>query len=51
MEFRTFCQRLLNIPAQIIQQARGLTYRLLSYRESVDVLFLLHDHIRQPLRC
>ena len=51
MEFRTFCQRLLNIPAQIIQQARGLTYRLLSYRESVDVLFLLHDHVRQPLRC
>ena len=51
MEFRTFCQRLLNIPAQIIQQARGLTYRLLSYRESVEVLFLLHHHVRQPLRC
>lgn len=51
MEFRTFCQRLMNLPAQIIKQARSLTYRLLSYRESVDVLFLLHHHIRQPLRC
>jgi hypothetical protein len=49
MDFRTFRDRILLIPAQIIRGGRRLMYRLLSYRPSVDILFLLHTHIH-PLR-
>jgi hypothetical protein len=51
MEFATFQNALIQIPAQIIRTARQLTYRLLTYRPSVDALLLLHQQIRRPLRC
>lgn len=50
MEFRTFCQTLIQIPAQIIRRSRQLIYRLQSYRESVDQLFLIQENLR-PLQC
>lgn len=38
MDFRTFQQRLIFVPAQIIRGARRLTYRLLGWTPSIDVL-------------
>lgn len=51
MEFGTFMNSLMMLPAQVIRGARQRTFRLLTYRPSVDLLFMLHDHIRLPLRC
>ena len=51
MDFRTFCQQLIQIPAQIIRRSRQLIYRLLSYRESMEPLLLIHDNLCRPLRC
>jgi len=51
MEFATFLNAFMQVPAQIIRTARRLVYRLLTYRPSVDVLLLMHQHIRRPLRC
>jgi hypothetical protein len=51
MDFQTFCQRLIQIPAQIIRQSRRLIYRLLSYRESMEPLLLIHANLCRPLRC
>ncbi len=51
MEFSTYLNSLMLIPAQIIRGARRRTFRLLSYRPSVDLLFTIHDHIRLPMRC
>ena len=51
MDFKTFCQTLIQVPAQIIRQARRLVYRLLSYRESMEPLLLIHQNICRPLRC
>lgn len=51
MEFATFRQRLIQIPAQIIRTSRRLIYRLLSYRESVETLLMIHEHASRPLRC
>jgi hypothetical protein len=50
MEFATYLNSLMLIPAQIIRTARQRTFRLLSYRPSVDLLFTMHDHIGLPLR-
>lgn len=51
MEFKTYCQAMIHIPAQIIRRARQLVYRLLTYRPSMEPLLLIHDSIQQPLRC
>jgi hypothetical protein len=51
MEFGTYLNSLMQLPAQVIRSARQRTFRLLTYRPSVDLLFMLHDHIRLPLRC
>jgi hypothetical protein len=51
MEFATFVNALVQLPAQVVRSARRLTYRLLTYRPSVDVLLLIHEHVRRPLRC
>jgi len=50
MEFATFLDSLMQIPAQVIRTARKRTFRLLAYRPSVDLLFMLHDHVGLPLR-
>jgi hypothetical protein len=51
MEFGTYLNSLMFIPAQVIRSARQLKLRLLSYRPSVDDLITLSDHIAMPLRC
>ena len=51
MEFATYCNAVIQIPAAIIRSSRRLVYRLLSYRPSADALLLMHDHINRPLRC
>lgn len=51
MDFTTFRDRLLMIPAQIIRGSRTRVYRLLSYRPSVDWLLLIARNVRRPLRC
>lgn len=51
MDFTTFRDRVLMVPAQIIRRARTLVYRLLSYRPSVDWLLLIDRDVRRPLRC
>lgn len=51
MDFTTFRDRILMIPAQIIRRSRTLVYRLLSYRPSVDELLLIASNVCRPLRC
>jgi hypothetical protein len=51
MDFTTFRDRLLMVPAQIIRRSRSLVYRLLSYRPSVDWLLLIARDVNRPLRC
>jgi hypothetical protein len=51
MEFQTFLQTIINIPAQIIRTSRRLIYRLLSFRQSVETLLLIYDNVSRPLRC
>lgn len=51
MEFPTYLNSLMLIPAQVIRSARQLKLRLLTYRPSVDCLLTLSDHIAMPLRC
>jgi len=43
MEFRSFLQHLILIPAQIIRSGRRLIYRLLAWRPHLPVLFRLLD--------
>jgi hypothetical protein len=43
MDFRSFLQRLLLIPAQIIRTGRRLVFRLLAWRPDLPVLFRLLD--------
>ena len=51
MEFATYLNSLMQVPAQIIRSSRQIKFRLLSYRPSVDCLLMLHNHIGLPLRC
>ena len=50
MEFTTFLNAFIQIPAQIIRTSRRLRCRLLTYRPSVDLLLLMHDQVLRPLR-
>ena len=51
MEFATFLNAFMQLPAQVVRSARRLVYRLLTYRPSVEVLLMMHAHICRPLRC
>jgi hypothetical protein len=51
MEFQTYLQSIIQIPAQIVRTSRQLIYRLLSFRDSVESLLTIHEHVSQPLRC
>ena len=50
MDFRTFCQSLIQIPAQIINSARRLIYRLLTWTPAIEPLFRIHECVSRPLR-
>ena len=43
MEFRTFVQRFILVPAQIIRTGRRLIYRLLAWRPDLPIFFRLLD--------
>ncbi len=43
MEFHTFLQQLMLVPAQIIRSGRRLIYRLLVWRPQLSILFRLLD--------
>lgn len=43
MEFRSFVQRIILVPAQIISTGRRLVYRLLAWRPDLPILFRLLD--------
>jgi hypothetical protein len=43
MDFRSFLQRFVLIPAQIIRSGRRLIFRLLAWRPELPVLFRLLD--------
>ena len=51
MEFPTFRQALINIPAQIIRGSRRLIYRILSWNQWQPTFFRLWDQLQRPLRC
>jgi hypothetical protein len=47
MEFRTFLQAIVALPAQIVRTARKLVYRLLGYNRWLKVLLTMFERIRQ----
>ncbi|QDU95794.1 transposase [Lignipirellula cremea] len=51
MDFTTFRDRVLMVPAQIIRGGRQIVYRLLSYRPTLDYLLLIVQNVHRPLRC
>jgi hypothetical protein len=51
MDFTTFRNAIINIPAQIVRTSRRIVYRLLSWNPWQDVFFRLLDQIRLPLHC
>jgi hypothetical protein len=51
MDFATFRNSLINVPAQIVRTGRQIIYRLLSWNRWQAVFFRLHDQLRKPLRC
>jgi hypothetical protein len=50
MDFATFRQTLLEVPAQILTCGRQLIYRLLTWTPSLESLFRIHDCVSLPLR-
>ena len=51
MEFATFTQAMIQMPAAIIRTGRRIVYRLLSWNPWQHVFFRLLDQLRLPLRC
>ncbi|MEW6161530.1 MAG: IS1380 family transposase [Verrucomicrobiota bacterium] len=50
MDFSTFRQALINIPAQIVRTGRRIIYRLLGWNAWTDVFFRLTESMTYPLR-
>jgi hypothetical protein len=51
MDFATFRNAMINIPAQIIRTGRKIIYRLLSWNPWQHAFFRLLDQLNRPLRC
>lgn len=51
MEFPTFLQAMVQLPAQIVRTGRRIVYRLLAWNPWQHVFFRLLDQLRVPLRC
>ena len=51
MDFATFRQAMIQIPAQIVRGSRQIVYRLLSWNHWQGVFFRLLDQLALPLRC
>lgn len=50
IDFSTFRQQLIQVPAQILTQGRQLICRLLSWTPATELIFLLHESVSVPLR-
>ena len=50
MEFATFRQAFINIPAQIVRGGRRILYRLLAWNPWQNVFFRLWDQLSRPMR-
>jgi hypothetical protein len=51
MEFPTFLQAMIQIPAQIVRTGRRIVYRLLAWNPWQHVFFRLLDQLCLPMRC
>ena len=51
LEFRTFVNYFLRIPAQVVKTARKIVMRLLAYNTWLPVLFRLSEQFLRPRRC
>jgi len=51
MDFATFRQAMIAIPAQIVRTGRRIVYRLLSWNPWQAAFFRLWDQLGHPLRC
>ena len=51
MDFATFRNAMIAIPAQIIRTAGKIIYRLLAWNPWQSVFFRLVEQLRKPLRC
>ena len=51
LEFRTFVNYLLRIPAQVVRTGRKIIVRLLAYNTRMPVFFRLCEKFAQPRRC
>lgn len=51
MEFPTFLQAFILMPAQVVRRGRKIVYRLLSWNPWQHVLFRLLEQLHLPLRC
>jgi hypothetical protein len=47
MEFRTFLQAIILLPAQIIQTGRKIVYRILSYNRWLKDFFATWERLRR----
>lgn len=51
LEFRTFVNYLLRIPAQVVKTSRRIVVRLLAYNTWLPVFFRLSETFARPRRC
>lgn len=51
MEFRTFVNYFLRLPAQVVKTGRRIIVRLLGYNDWQSVFFRLADQFARPRRC
>ena len=51
MEFRTFLNRFVHIPTQIIRQGRKIIYRLLAWKSELPIFFRVVDRLYGPALC
>jgi hypothetical protein len=51
MDFSTFRQAMVQVPAQILSAGRRIVYRFLAWNPWQHVFFRLLDQLRRPLRC
>jgi hypothetical protein len=51
MDFATFRNAMIQVPAQIVRTSRQIIYRLLSWNRWQPVFFRLLDQLALPLRC
>ena len=51
LSFRSFLNQVMFIPAQIVKEARRVTYRLLAWKPHAHLLLRLSQQLSTPLRC